>query len=281
MGLGTNHMTSTTGSVFMPEIWSRELQIATESNLVIGRLVKRFDAEVREKGQILHVPKVSNLTANAKSASTQVSFQSPSETKLDININQHYEASFIIEDYLDAQSGYMIAEEYKHKSVYALAKQIDTQVASLYTNITQTVGTAATDPTDQNFVRGIQYLDDADAPDTERFFVMAPKVKAAFLQIDKYVNERYTGTGIDDLPVKTGLFGQRYGIPFFVSTNVPTSSGNPINILAHKEVFCLAVQKNIEMRTDYIIEYLGQAYVTQVLWGSLTYRAAFGVQVLA
>jgi hypothetical protein len=279
MGLGTNHITSTTAAVFLPELWSKELQIATESNLVAARLVKRFDQEVKKYGAKLDIPAISNLVANTKSASTQVSFQTFTETKIQLLMNTHKEASFIVEDYVDAQTAYRIAEEYKHKGVYALAKQIDTDILALYTNITQTVGTAAVDPSDNNFLRAIQYLDDADAPDTERFFIMAPKVKAAFLQIDKYVNQDYTGLG--DIPVKTGLFGQRYGIPFYVSTNVPLSAGNPVNLLAQKEVYCAAIQKDIELRTDYIIEYVAQAYVCQVLYGVLTYRAAFGVQVLS
>jgi hypothetical protein len=86
---------------------------------------------------------------------------------------------------------------------------------------------------------------------------------------------------VGDMPVKTGLFGQRYGLPFYVSTNVPTSSSNPINLMIHKEAFALAIQKDITMKSDYILEYLGMGHVAQVLFGAAEYRDAFGVKVLS
>lgn len=280
MGLGSAQQTVTTGANFIPEVWAKELQRATESNLVTARLVKRFDAEVQNVGQIVHIPKISNLSATAKSANTAVTFQAPTEGKIDLTINKHYESSIMIEDYLEAEAAYRIQEEYKEKMGYALAKQIDTDILALNSNVTQTVGTTGVPPTDPNILRAIQYLDDADAPSQDRAFIMKPSLKASLLAIDKYVNQDFTGMG--DVPVKTGLFGQRYGILFYVSTNVPNdSSGNPSNILLQKECYCAAIQKNITIKTDYIIEYLGQAYVAQALYGITTYRATFGVNVLS
>lgn len=278
MGLGSAHQTVTTGANFIPEVWSKELQVATQSNLVVGKLIKRFDADVKAFGDTVHVPKISNLTATAKSASTAVTFNSPTEGVVDITINAHYECSFLIEDILDAQSKYNLSEEYKAKQAYALAKQIDTDLLALNTNITQTVGTTGVPPSDLNILRAIQYLDDADAPYEDRAFVMKPSLKATLLAIDRYVDRDFIG--MNESPVATGRFGQRYGIPFYVSTNVGLDgSSNPINQLFHKEVYCAAIQKNIEMKNDYIIEYLSQAYVAQVLYGVKTYRATFGCLV--
>jgi hypothetical protein len=277
MGLGSAHQTVTTGANFIPEIWSKEVQRATEANLVAAKLVKRFDSEVSNKGDVLHIPKISNLTATAKSASTAVTFSSPTEDKVDLTVGSHYHIGFIIEDILDAQSAYRLAEEYKQKASYGLAKQVDTDILALYTGLSQSVGSAGVPPTDGNVLRAIQYLDDADAPMTERSFVMAPSLKSTLLQIDRYVDTDFVG----DQPVKTGLFGQRYGLNFHVSTNVPTSSSNPINLIMHKEAFACAMQKNVTMKSDYIIEYLGQAYVFQVLYGVAEYRDAFGVQLLS
>lgn len=278
MPLGTAGMTVTTGAVFIPEVWAKEMQRATESNLVAARLVKRFDAEVQNVGQIVHIPKISNLVATAKSANTQVTLQAPTETKLDLTVNKHYESSFLIEDYLEAEAAYRIQEEYKEKAAYALAKQVDTDLLALNSGITQTVGTSGVPPSDLNILQAIQYLDNADAPAQDRAFIMKPSLKATLLATDRYVNQDFVGMG--DVPVKTGLFGQRYGVLFYTSTNVPNdSNGNPINQLIHKEAYCAAIQKNITVKTDYILEYLGQLYVSQVLYGILGYRATFGVLV--
>lgn len=276
MGLGTNHMTITTGANFIPEIWSKEVQRATESNLVAARLVKRFDGDVKSKGDTIHVPIISNLSATAKTASTAVTFSSPTENKVDITIDKHYHIAFIVEDILDAQQAYNTAEEYKEKGSYGLAKQMDTDILALYTNITQTVGSSGVPPTDNNILRAIQYLDDADAPSSDRSFIMRPSLKASLLGIDRYVDQDF----VDDQPVKTGLFGQRYGVNFYVSTNVPVDgSSNPINQLIQKEVYAAALQQNISVKSQYIIDFLGTAYALQILYGVASYRATFGCLV--
>ncbi len=276
MGLGTAQQTITTGANFIPEIWSQDTQAATESALVAAKLVKRFDRDVVKKGDTIHVPIVSNLTAAAKVANTQVGLSAPTEDKVDISINKHYQISFLIEDILDAQSQYDLTEAYKEKTSYGLAKQVDTDILGLYTGITQNVGTAGSPPTDLNVLRAIRYLDDADAPFEDRAFVMRPAVKAALLAIDRYVDSNFVG----DMPVKTGLFGQRYGLPFYSSTNVPVDgSGNGINLIMHKEVYACAMQKDIKIESGRILEYLGTLSVGQVLYGVAGYRATFGCLV--
>ena len=280
MALGTNQMTLTTGAVFIPEVWSKEIQRATESNLVAVRLVKRFDVEVAHVGQIIHIPKISNLSANVKSANSAVSFQSPTETKIDLTINKYYESSIIIQDDLEAQAAYRLQQEYKEKMAYTLAKQVDSDTLGLYTNLTQTVGTSGVPISDDSFRRAMQYLDDADSPAQDRAFIMKPSAKMSLLGMDKFVNQDFTGLG--DVPVKTGLFGARYGILFYVSTNVPVdANGNPINLMIQKEAFAVAIQKNVTLKSQYVIDFLGQAYVGQVLYGVITYRAPFGVQVFS
>lgn len=278
MALGSSHMTITTGANFIPELWSKEVQIAAESNLVAGKLSKEFTGEIKSKGDTLHVPLISNLTAASKSASTQVSFSSPTETTVDLLINANYQISFLIERILDAQSAYNLSTEYGKKAQYGLAKQIDTDLLGLYANITQSVGTATVPPGDNEFRRAVQYQDDADVPMTGRAFIMSPSAKNSFLGIDRYVSQDFTGT---DLPVKTGLFGQRYGIPFYTSTNTPSANGGYVNQLIHEETYCYARQKDVNLMTGPVIEYVADGWVYTVLYGVKTYRANFGVQVLS
>lgn len=276
MGLGTAHMTITTGDNFIPEIWSKELQVATEANLVMGRLVKRFDAEMKAFGDVLHIPLISNLSANDKTASTAVTFQSPTENKVDLTINKHKEISFLIERNLDAKSRYNLAEEYKKKQSYGLAKQIDTDVLSLQSGLSQSVGTDNVAVSDANVLRAIQYLDDADAPQEDRHFVMSPATKNDLLQIDRYVNTRY----VSDQPLMDAAFGERYGLMFYSSSNVPSGTAGRINLIFHREAFALAIQQNITMYSDFVIDFLADAYVADVLYGMVEYRDAFGVKVL-
>jgi len=107
MALGTAHQTVTTAANFIPEIWSKDVQVATEAKLVMADKVLRFDQDVVGRGDTIHIPNVSNLSATAKVAETQVTLQSPTEGVTDISIDKHFETSFLVEDITGIQSAYV------------------------------------------------------------------------------------------------------------------------------------------------------------------------------
>src|SRR3990167_10662002 len=81
--------TATTQAVFIPEVWSSEAQIARESMLVMGNLVRRFDVDMARFGDILHIPFVTNLAAGNISTSTGLlDTVAPTETDVDLTIDK-------------------------------------------------------------------------------------------------------------------------------------------------------------------------------------------------
>lgn len=297
MPLGTNDMTITTGDVFIPEIWSKETQRATEANLVLWNLIKRFDDEVADGGDLLRVPIVSNISANAKAANTQVTLNAPTETAFTMNINRHFESSYLVEDRLKAQAAYQILNEYSPKAGYAIAQTMDSDIAGLYSGLSQTVGNSTTDITDANIVRAIQYLDDANAPQSERYFVIKPAGLAHLRLIDKF--SRFDALGITPTPAAgaggignvngavvrriapNGFVGTLYGaVEVYMTTNLVEESGTSDtvhNLLFHKEAFAGAQQIKPRMQFQYKQEYLGMLATTDALWGFAEYRDAFAV----
>lgn len=294
MALGTLQQTITTGDVFIPEVWSREVQRATQSSLVLANLVKRFDADVADAGDVLHVPKVSNISANPKVANTQVTLNAPTETEFTMNINRHFESSYLVEDRLKAQAKYNILEEYSPKAGYAISQKMDSDLAGLYAGLSQTVGNSTTDITDANIVRAIQYLDDADAPQSDRFFVIKPAGLGHLRLIDKF--SRYDALGISPTPItnggladksgvvkmigSNGFVGTIYNLAVYMSTNLVEESGTSDtvhNLIFHKDAFALGVQLKPRMQFQYKQEYLGTLATTDALWGYAEYRDVFGV----
>lgn len=295
MGLGSNQQTITTGDVFLPEVWSRETQRATEATLVLANLVKRFDSEVSDGGDLLRVPLISNLTANAKSANTAVTLNAPTETAFTMNLNRHYEASYLVEDRLKVQSKYNLLQEYSGKAGYAVGVRIDSDIADLYSGLSQTVGNSTTDITDANIVRAIQYLDDANAPQTERYFVIKPAGLAHIRLIDKF--SRWDSLGLAAGPSAgagglangssvvrrigpNGFVGTIYGLEVYMSTNLTEESGTSDvvhNLLFHKEAFALAMQQRARTQFQYKQEYLGMLATTDAIWGYGEFRDTFGV----
>lgn len=288
MPLGTSQQTITTGANFIPEVWSAEVLRATENALVMAPLVKRFDAHVQNKGDTIHIPNVSNLTASVKSANTQVSLQAPTESVSNILINQHYESSFLVEDILKVQSAYDLMGEYTSKAGQSIAQQIDTGLLSEYTNFTNTdVGTYGSDITDAVVLAADEALDLANAPQEDRYFVIYPTQKTALLRLDKFVRADYVGQYQNPTMVRSGvnsryLWGDLYGHQVFYTRQVTSTAGTPTqyhNVLFHKEAIALALQVAPRTQSAYILEYLGNLVVVDSIWGILTIRATFGVEI--
>lgn len=281
MGLGTNQMTGTTLATWRPNIWAKEVLRARESKLVLVPLVKHYDRDIKSSGQTVEIPNLSNLTATAKAANTQVTLQSPTETKQTLTIDQHFESSFLVEDFADAQSAYDIASEYTQKAGYALAEKIDKTLSTAMTaGFTQTVGAYGTPIADSAVLTAIQYLDDAKAPTDERYFVVTPQGKRELLSIDKYIRYDAIGVGGDQNSIRNGKIGEIYGLQVFMSQNLVVTAGTPIqnnHLIFHKESTAIAIQRDVKMEHQRKTEYLGDLYVTSALWGLKVIRVDHGV----
>lgn len=283
MALGTNNMTGTTHAVYRPNVWTKELLRARESKLVLVPLIKHYDRDIKSFGQTVEIPNLSNLTANAKSASTQVTLQAPTETKLTLTINQHYESSFFVEDFAEIQSMYDMAEEYTQKAGYAIAEKMDSTVATAMTSgFTQTVGTYGVALTDTVILSANQYLDEAKAPASDRYFVVTPKGKRELLSIDKYVRYDAIGVGGDRNSIMNGQIGEIYGIKVFMSQNLVVVDSTPDehnHLMFHKEAAAIAVQSSIKTEHQRKTEWLADLYVAHALWGVRVLRVDHGVLV--
>jgi hypothetical protein len=289
MGLGTNHQTTTSHAIFIPEIWAKHSQRAKEKALHLANFVYRRDDEVSAFGDVLHTETISNLSANDKAINTQVTLQTPSESDVDLTINKHKEASFLIEDNLSQKAMLNLMREYVGKGSYGVGAQVDTDLFALYSSLTTTdVGTAGSALTQSTVASAWETLSTADVPEEDRCWFFHPSAYAdlllisAFTSIDfKEAVGQVAKSGMNGLVV-----GYMYGSPVKISTNVPaTTEGSPAvasraNLYLHKEAFQLGMQKENRIQSDYILEYLGFLTVIDAIYGVATYRADHGVQVL-
>jgi len=244
MALGSSHMSTTTAASFIEELWALGVLEAAESNLVMANLVTRFDDVAQEGGDTIHVPMVSNFSAQSKAANTQVSPQSTTEDKVTILLANHKEVSFLIEDIVSVQAKASLRDVYTKKAGYAIAKALDSHLMGLYAGLSQSVSTGAI--TSADLLSALTFLDNADAPTEDRFLVISPEAKADILVLDRFVSRDYMQPADMNAPAQTGLLGDVYGSQVFVSNNVPktTLSGVDIfhNLMFQRGAFALAIQ---------------------------------------
>lgn len=276
MGLGSAQQTVTTGANFIPELWGPNVIKATEANLVLAKLIWDWSDPAKGKGDIIHVPNVSNLTTNTKSANSQVTLNAPTEGKVDLTIGTHEECSFLIEDILKAQSSFNLMQYYTEKAGFSVSKSMDTAISTLFASFSQTTGSSGVDLGDQQIRDANELLDIADAPDTGRAIAIYPDQKNALFGIEKYFRADQMGNGASSILTK-GKFGEIYGIPVYCTTNLSTSGGARLNAMFHKEALAFARQLGPRVQSQYILEYLGNLVVTDNLFGVIEARDAFGV----
>lgn len=283
------NFTTTTSASFIPEVWSASTIVATENALVVAPKVKRFDAESAEFGDVIHVPNISNFdSARDKSANTNVTLDTITETSVDISIDQHKYVAFAIEDKLAKQSKYDLTSEYTERAGYQIAKAVDSDLLALYTGFTNTdVGSYESDITDASVLSAIQQLELQDVPMEDRCFIIHAGQMTALLGIDKFVKADYLGqydlpTRVQEGPSSRSMFGTLYGIPVYYTNNVAVTTGTTNyvhNVLIHKEAWALAMQMAPRVQMEYDLDMLADKVVTDIIYGVKTLRGEFGVEI--
>lgn len=283
MGYGAAQMTNTTGAVFIPDVWANEVEIARESMKVMENLVKRKDADVAKGGNLLEIPFVSNLSTTAVSDNTAVTFQAPTETKIQVSLNRYFESSVAIQKRLSIQAAYDLASQYQQKIAEALTRNIQTDLTGLYSGLSQTVGTGLAALTEPNVSRAVQYLNDANAPMQNRHFVVRPAAMNQLNQIARFTEYQTTGKNSTVMTgANNGLVGNTYGVDVHMTTDIAQVSGTPgtvHNLLFHKDFAVLAIQSKISVARDPRPDYLATGYIADCLWGYAELRDDHGVDV--
>ena len=298
MALGTNHVTNTTGAVFIPEIWSDEIIAAYKQNLVMANLVSKMSFKGK-KGDTLHIPKPTRGAATAKSASTQVTLQAATETEVQVLVNKHYEYSRLIEDITEVQALASMRKFYTSDAGYALSKQVDTDLLQLgrlanggsdgiaygkaviaSDGTTLYTGTNEAAITDAGIRAVIQKLDDADVPMDGRSLVLPPVARNTMMGLARFTEQAFVGEVGGGNTIRNGKIGDVYGVGVYVTTNCETATGDArIGLMFHKDAFVLAEQMGVRSQTQYKQEYLGTLFTSDMLYGVAELRDEAAVAI--
>lgn len=245
---------------FIPEIWAPELSDATQAHVGLADLVDREYDDTMKNGDIIHIQDISNPSVRVKTEDTAATIANRAETQQNITINREAYCRMLFEDIAELQSKYEIRSKYTSKMTYSLMAYIEgdatSGLASLPSAFSQLVGALGSDPTTDNIIRAVQYLDDGDVPETDRFFYMSPPTHAALLKQDVFVNGDYGPSGA----VSSGRITRPvYGATTHVSSlanNNPSSAGTSYSWFAHKKGVALIMQQSPKVmppwwNTDY------------------------------
>jgi len=281
--LATGNVTVTTAANFVPELWSSYVIEATHANLVFGNLVdRRYEANIKRAGDTIHVPSLAAMTVGTKTAGNAVVFSVNTETMTNISVDTDSYVAIRIDNIAEVQSQEDLLKLYTNRAGYDLATTIDTAVANLVDTITNNVGTLAVSIIDDDLIRAVQYLDDANAARIDRSWVMSPATFGDLLKIDKFVRLDYVSPGGKTAVETAKLNHPIYGADVYVTTQVEGDNTNGHdNVFMQKECITLVMQQEPKTYTQFMIEYLSDAVVIEAIYGVKLMRADHGVWIKA
>jgi hypothetical protein len=220
-------ITTTTGAAFIPQIWANTALEILRNKVVLAKLVTR-DSDVAsfQVGDTLNIPFPGSMVANDKAANTAVTLQSPTSTTTSLTLNKHKEASFVLEDRFAATANQDVIARYIDASVIAIAEQIETDIFSVASTFTNTVGTYGTDLSYAALLQAGKKLTDNKAPYEGRSLVLSTKDELA-IRNDSTLQSYFAFANPET--VKNGALGHIGGFDVYSSQLVPAVAGSPVS----------------------------------------------------
>ena len=260
---------------FIPELWGDLIYKYFEERLVFKNTVEDYSSLVQNEGKIIHIPEIAKMTASSLTDGAQVSYVAPAETNTQLTIDKHYYSAKLFTDVLMVQSSYDLISAYAKAMGYALAKQVDSDIAAQLI----TVNNGATLTTDDQitaaeFEAAIANLgeNDIDYTSGDVFFVVNPTLYADMLNPAgtfgaSFVRSDITGFNSDNSPALSGVVGRLMGMPVLMSNSLSTGGTNVSGVIYHKSACAMAVQRDIDVKNQYDIDVLGTKVVAHTLYG--------------
>ena len=293
MATGLTDTASTGADALIPEVWSAQTRDSLLANLVGWNLIDRsFEQEMAGRAyDTIHIDGVggttddtrtgfdvgSNITLGAGGTLTAevVTFL----TQVNLAIATHAYKFWDLEFELDLMTQMPLMERGAERTAYVVAQKADDDCNGLIDNFSQTVGTLAAGLTDADILRGVQYLNDANAQEEGRNALFSSAEQINLLQIEQYRNSLYDQAFTTAADGKfRGFFGSKYGVDFYMSTNTEgTNAAGHDNGMFQQEALAGAMLDNQRVATDYEITTDSFRHAVHSIYGLIEVRDTSGV----
>ena len=260
---------------FIPEIWGDLIYKYFEEKLVFKNTIEDYSSLVQGSGKIIHIPEIAKMTASSLTDGAQVSYVAPAETETQLTINKNYYSAKLFTDVLLVQSNFDLISSYAKAMGYALAKQIDSDIASELITVNQGATLTTDDQiTASEFETAIANLgeNDIDYTSGDVFFVVNPTLYADMVNPAgtfgaSFVRSDISGFNSGDSPALTGVMGTLMGMPVLMSNSLSAGGTNVSGVIYHRSACAIAVQRDIDVKQQFDIDVLGTKVGAHTLYG--------------
>ena len=248
---------------FIPELWGDLIYKYFEERLVFKNTIEDYSSLVQGSGKTIHIPEIAKMTASSLTDGAAVSYVAPAETNTQLNIDKHYYSAKMFTDVLQVQSSYDLVSAYTKAMGYALAKQVDSDIAAQLITVNQGATLTTDDQiTAAEFEAAIANLgeNDIDYTSGDVFFVVNPTLYADMLNPAgtfgaSFVRADITGFNSGNSPALTGVVGRLMGMPVLMSNSLSAGGTNVSGVIYHKSACAMAVQRSVDVKSQYDVDY--------------------------
>ena len=271
--MADGNVTVTTAANFIPELWRDAILDYAERKFQIKNQVSDFSSMLAGGGDILHIPKVTEETAAAKSAGSAVTYTNNTDGKIDLTVDQHHYEAKRIEDIVKVQESADLFNAYARSMGYALAKKVENYLA--VDVIQAATGNDVTLSADNTMTTallrsGLQKMLDAghDYTDGDTWFYGSPAAYMSMLSLGDFAEAQKRGDGAN--PLVKGQVVMAYGMPVFASTDWDDDggTGDESASIFKRESIYFAQQIAPRGQSSYDIDHLATSVVADVLFGA-------------
>ena len=260
---------------FLPELWADLIYKFFDEKLVFKNTVEDYSALVQNGGDTVHIPEIAKMSASSLTDGAQISYVAPAETNTQLSIDKHFYSAKMFTDVLQVQSSYDLISAYAKAMSSALAKQVDSDIAAQLIQVNQGATLATDDQITANeFEAAIAVLgeNDIDYTSGDVYFVVNPTLYADMLNPAgtfgaAFVRSDITGFNSENSPALTGVVGRLMGMPVLMSNSLSSGGTNVSGVIYHKSACAMAVQRDIDVKESYDIDFLAPKIVAHTLYG--------------
>ena len=276
----TGSITTTTHDVFLPEVWIPKINDAREKSLVAVKAVWVWPEAQKGKADTFNIPNVTASTVTQKSTgiTNTVTYETFTETKVTLSIDQHWYAAHAPEWRTKALAPYDFVAIYVKRAAYAVSEKQDATLTARFDGLsTNVVGILAEDLTDAHLRISRRMLNDANVPAEERSWLFSPAMIEGLLSIDRYMSMDFVAKG----GISSGnLPNILYGAQVLETQNLEGSdAAGRDGALIHKEAF-VAGYPLMSVRFNFDdIDTMATKFLVHGLWGDVENRDNHGVWV--
>lgn len=267
------HFNTTTGAVFIPEIWSEAIYKYFEAGLKLRGSVDDYSALVQSGGDTVNIPKIAMDGTNDKAANTEVTYSiSGTETSVALAINKHKYLANIFEDMAVIQSNPELLTKYTKMMGESLARGVEDDVWSELDGFQTSQALTADNrvqPDDLEAILNTLYSQDID-PNGCSFTVnnniLSDMLNPSGGIAQYFIRQDAVGNGQG---LRTGAVGLIYGMDVFYSRSISSSASTDtmVGAVYPPSACAFAAQQDVRVQSQYDVGFLGTKVVADMLYG--------------